>query len=720
MSSNLLSSGEPALFGLIREGNLRAVSLYLEQFPADQALPDYNGTTPLMQAVHSMLEAAEDWQAANNQDQEIEDRVRLLTRVAHYSSYFDETDSEGKSVFHLAACAGCSQGETVSNILAVVSEAVLECLLPEARHEYSNCENCIVARSFWIRDSDRQTALHTAIVHRNSKVASLLLKHMVKNSQRVYRDYDCLVDGERKPLLTLALGHDAPRKLLKLIMLKFPSAASTLSQEKKLPLITAIENVLSPRKLQLLIEAYPAAVKAVTGDGDLPLHLTALYYQQQPAEKQREALHLLVEHHPPALTWSNMHGQWPLHCAMEVSQGEDDDDSNNSNNDDDANNAPPAPLDLAVLQLLSNHQSGAESNEADSGDETTSAQGNALIDPSLAANMVDDSQDTIPPLAIDISTESSMEDVLQLQTNSDHHVGPTDAAAAKFGSCKSSSGESVSALHHVDCYGELPLHLACRRLSTVTRETLQWLIDSNPGALQATNEFGHLPLHLAAATATETTTTITTATNINTNINTDCLRMLVDAHPAALWQPDHEGDVPLQCALGQATVQPALVECLLAEPPADSLAIAAGHHPTENLETGQMPLHFACASGVESSRVLDQLIAYHPTALFHYDKEGHLPIHVAVSHPTTTQSVSTLHKLLFAASRLSNEKESESDRRPRTTTLPSTVTGMPALFVACEACQPTSADEPDTAEETRSLDVIRCLVEHSPELFKVL
>jgi ankyrin repeat protein len=220
------------------------------------------------------------------------------------------------------------------------------------------------------------------------------------------------------------------------------------------------------------------------------------------------------------------------------------------------------------------------------------------------------------------------------------------------------------------------------------------------------NEYGHLPLHLAAATATSD--------------NTECVRILLDAHPDALWQRDHEGDVPLQCAVGNDTVTPEFVGCLLVAPPKD--ADTSGYqHPTENSETGQLPLHFACVSGA-SAKVLDQLIDYHPEALFHHDNEGNLPLHVALRNNAPVSNVQKLH---CAASKHKATKEQHTrygNAHPKSTTttmLPSTLEGMPALFVACVAAANTDDNEPRPEEEAKALDVIRFLAEHSPDLFKL-
>ena len=219
---------EHALFALIRAGNLRDASHYIQQFPSACALTQQGITTPLMLCLETLLQAVQSWHQHGLQggDEEIENRMRLFAEVAKVSSDYYDRNSHGQTVLHLAAAAGCKGNETVSSVLALFSGAILEWLLPEESSiEDNNMEGDMISKTLWQRCQSKQTALHTAIIHRNYKAATLLLKHMAKNKARDYRDYWAM-KGEMVPrtLFSLALEHKAPRKFLKLILRNFPQA----------------------------------------------------------------------------------------------------------------------------------------------------------------------------------------------------------------------------------------------------------------------------------------------------------------------------------------------------------------------------------------------------------------------------------------------------------------------------------------------------------------
>jgi hypothetical protein len=184
-----------------------------------------------------------------------------------------------------------------------------------------------------------------------------------------------------------------------------------------------------------------------------------------------------------------------------------------------------------------------------------------------------------------------------------------------------------------------------------------------------------------------------------------CVELLLAAHPEAVFCPDDEGDVPLQCAFSHCNISLPLLECLLKAtftlwPPrlGGTTAVA------ENALTGQLPLHTACANGIFSPAILDAVMSYDPKALWHYDKEGRLPLHVALMQPPACP-VPVLRRLLYHHAHVTCPLQSCS-------TVTTTVDGTPALFVACEyAVHSTGKDA------FHALDTIRFLVEQSPELF---
>lgn len=528
---------EPALFTLIRSGSVEAVQWYLDRFPLGE-LPSSREYTALTLSVACCFESAESWQDEND-NQEMEDALSILCRVAALS---DLTTVEGnKTIFHRVAAAGSGRSTR-----ALVSSAITECLLESK----SAVQNSTVV---WVRDKDGDTPLHTAVRAHNFHTAAVLLEYMVLETPE-YEDYSIFTEeaAQPLPLLQFSLQNHVSSKFLSFVLEEFETAVETWYDGNS-PLITALEYCYPLRKLRLLVEAAPRLLGIATGDGDLPLHLAALYYSNN------EVLSYLAENLPAAISTENCHGQWPLHCAMECRE-----------------------FSTAVLQL-----------------------------------------DTVKVLCGD---------------------------------------KTLEALCKCDSYGEMALHLACRRLDAL--DVVEWLIEEHPDALRVKNHYGHLPLHLASAPAH--IPDVTTAVRI--------VQALVDAYPEALQTPDQDGDLPLHVGV-VGDIPPVMLDNLMQPDPDGTL--------TKNQQNGQWPLHTACESGA-SVAVLRRLMDTYPQVQEYFDPAGRLPVHLALSKE---YPVEVLQQQLL----------------PKSSTLPKTKDGRPSLLVA--------------AEMDSSLDVLRYLVERSPELF---
>ena len=254
MDLNSIMTNEPPLFEAIRAGDRPSVSVYLGGFTAEYDLPRCGDTTPLMVCVEALFNALQSWhpQMAPKQSgrgkagQAINARVRILVEVAHFSSYFFDRNSHGQTVLHLVAAAGSTGKEPVSSISAAFSELILECLLPELDYVEGSDEDAVVSNSFWIRCHNKQTSLHTAVVHKNFKAATLLMKHMFKDQARIYRDYRLWnQDMVPQTFLALAVQHHATPEFLTLLLHKFPEAASINDKHDTLFLLLVADIVKS-------------------------------------------------------------------------------------------------------------------------------------------------------------------------------------------------------------------------------------------------------------------------------------------------------------------------------------------------------------------------------------------------------------------------------------------------------------------------------------------
>lgn len=687
---------EPALFTLVRTGSLQTVRAYLSKYPKHERLPIQRDQTALHVAVEACFNTAHEFlqndEADDEENRAYEARVqgllcKMSALIENDPTALEHTNYRGETVVHMAA-KGCDCRAAHRATEARVNLAVMQRLAGEERP------------SLWIRDDNDNTALHTAILCGNSRPAAWLLKQMHKVTTDggvppTYRKYDLLDEKNLDeygplPLLQHALRNNASRKFVKLILKTFPEAGR-VGFEGKLPLVSSLENTISSRKLELILGSYPEALKIPSGDGDLPLHLAAMYYHDNG--EQLPVLQLLVDSYPQALTTANVHGQWPLHCAMECED-----------------TAQAGVLELPVVQALSNHNV-AENRQWSTVRNTSSS------------SEVNNSQSSI---------ESDVFGVPGLILSADSNetsAYETQVAQAGLEENENESECRPKELYHSDCYGDLPLHLACRRVSKITVEVVQWLLECNPFAVAAKNDYGHLPLHLAAAEA---------ASGSKSEATVKIIQLLIKAYPNALWQPDDEGDVPLQCAVSNNAVAPEIVRCFLEQQDLSwkQLSDKNDHlksdlegypyrtrrlYPSTNLQTRQTPLHFACVNGV-SAAVIDLLIDHAPEAASQYDVFGHLPFHTALtsSFPNTDNNVSILRKLLYLSQQ---EHKVESSSFPvgevkfSRATLPCTATGIPALFAACEQYRQSDSCTDSEDEECTSLDILRFLIERSPEIF---
>jgi ankyrin repeat protein len=173
--------------------------------------------------------------------------------------------------------------------------------------------------------------------------------------------------------------------------------------------------------------------------------------------------------------------------------------------------------------------------------------------------------------------------------------------------------------------GMTALHVFSRNL--INPEIMAYLIECYPGAVEQPNNFGHLPLHKAAACR---------------HTDGESFKALIAAYPEALLKRDKNGCTPLHQAV--TGVKPSLTVCgtLLREGPK-----AAKRY----CKRGELPLHKMAKSFVpdedtkDTLRVLELLTEAYPDAIRCQDAKGNLPLHLAVQKDVA--NVEFVNALLF-------------------------------------------------------------------------
>lgn len=167
-------------------------------------------------------------------------------------------------------------------------------------------------------------------------------------------------------------------------------------------------------------------------------------------------------------------------------------------------------------------------------------------------------------------------------------------------------------------YDTMPLHLACRNGPPL--DIVQMLIAASPVTVSMSDTFGWLPLHYACAN----------------QASQEVLNLLVEKHPESTTCVDKRLRTPLHFALAH-TDRPVNVTTviLLSE-------TGAALYADEN---GMLPLHYACAYGVEED-VLRVLTDNHIQTIIATDSRGRTPIHFAMGNADRPASPGVVNILI--------------------------------------------------------------------------
>jgi ankyrin repeat protein len=150
-----------------------------------------------------------------------------------------------------------------------------------------------------IRDVNGYTPLEYAIAKRNFDQAKYLLKNHWGNFPK----------SKGNPILHAALLSDAPPDFLRLLISKVDRCAQE-DMYGDLPLHTCIYNDMPYEVVEMILNAYPRALKVEDSRNILPL---SLELQQ---EARDDVIRLLVQKYPRAVCKASSEGLLPIHYAV--------------------------------------------------------------------------------------------------------------------------------------------------------------------------------------------------------------------------------------------------------------------------------------------------------------------------------------------------------------------------------------------------------------------
>lgn len=406
-----------------------------------------------------------------------------------------------------------------------------------------------------------------------------------------------LLDADGDTPLHCVLQNRASTQVLWTTIKKCPDKVfSTANKIGRLPLHDAIVNDAALDVINLLVERSPTnALATADVEGRLPIHLLTSHSLPEVAS-------LLVRLSSPnaMLQKDNNEGMSPLHCAIYSNAHIDVitvlvDKSPDSLHASDKNGRLPLHLLLeqswsrllgtssirlllgtrpqAVLRTRDrlNRLPLAIAIRNDAGPEVVKL----LLDYSprniLTANIF---QGRIP-LACAVEKSSNLEVVEMLTNQSSPHI-----------------------LARPNKQGKLPLHYIRRSTSV---EIVEFLAAKSPEVLLKPDANGKLPIHYAIHRGAM-----------------GVVEVLVERCPAPLSVADNHGQLPIHVmASASEHVKRMLIH----------------HCNVEDLlradKDGRLPLHRAVKAGPSSAELIDLFLNRCPAALFHFDKNGRLPLFYA-------------------------------------------------------------------------------------------
>ncbi len=118
----------------------------------------------------------------------------------------------------------------------------------------------------------------------------------------------------------VCVNRDVNENIIRLLLEKFPAAASKRGDDGEALLHHAIENPsVTPNIIKLLIDAAPDSVRSVDNDaGSMPLHSLCVIEKDEPVAT--EILKLLIEEHPELVRCVSGEDDLPIHLAVKAAK----------------------------------------------------------------------------------------------------------------------------------------------------------------------------------------------------------------------------------------------------------------------------------------------------------------------------------------------------------------------------------------------------------------
>jgi len=159
-------------------------------------------------------------------------------------------------------------------------------------------------------------------------------------------------------------------------------------------------------------------------------------------------------------------------------------------------------------------------------------------------------------------------------------------------------------IHEQDDAGDLPLHIACRRLGL--HEVIQYLLEQDPTTMHISNNSGALPIHMAC----------------QFGASLPIIKYLIEENGGAgtLSARDNRGSLPIHLA------------CSRHHAPFEIIQYLGVHSPSTlfvSNNNGALPIHLACQFGASLPIIKDLVEGNGGTAetLQAPDNNGYLPLH---------------------------------------------------------------------------------------------
>ena len=316
-------------------------------------------------------------------------------------------------------------------------------------------------------------------------------------------------DHGRTPLHCACDNKIVTPKIIQLLIEAAPDSVRSVNEDGLMPLHylcmdEAGDEAAAMQVLQFLIDKYPEAVRHADYEGDLSIHI-ACYYSKPP-----EFCRVLIDAAPDSVRMADRKGSMPLHCLCDCIDVEKE-------------------VPLQILELL--------------------------IDKYPEAVRCPDNEGDLP---IHLACLSKSPEFCQILID-----------------------RYPDSVHSVNNDGEMPLHILCNNNEVneeIVNQNLKLLIEKYPDVLRYADHRGDLPIHMAASCRR----------------SPEFCRVLIEAYPGSEQLTDAYGALPLHLACLE-NYAPAVKYLYEINP--DGI-----HHSSTR---GHYPIHDAIRGAIERDNTAD-------------------------------------------------------------------------------------------------------------------